>query len=627
MSKISIDFKTGLIKNDKPIYAGIDLGTTNSLIARMNGNIPEIISDKSGEILFVPSVIHFQNNQAYSIGKSAKSFLQTDPESTVYSIKRLLGKSYADLLEKKNYFGYHLHDDQSGNLIKIKIKDRYYTPIELSSYILHHLKQSAEQSLNCLIENVVITVPAYFNDNQRQATRDAGKLAGLNVLRIVNEPTAACLAYGIGLDRNETKHVAVYDLGGGTFDISILRVEDGIFDVLSTRGDTYLGGDDFDLCIVDFWISKYNLSVDQNKNNLRILAEEAKKIVNEAKNFEAEFELHKLSLSPEQFESISKELMNKTIQCCEWAVQDSNLAISEIDEILLVGGSTRLKVVRDYVKNFFNKNPNTSLNPDYAIALGAAIQADILAGNRKDLLLLDVNPLSLGIETLGGVMDVIVPRNSKIPIQLAREYTTSKDGQVNLRISVFQGERDLVEHNRKLGEFTLSGIPPMPAGLPKIQVSFQIDADGILKVKAKELRTSTEQEVSIKSQFSLSPEMIAKMLTESVQFAKQDMEIKSLVDTVNEANALVLATEKFLRDNSINLEDSEITELNMQLRSLVNSIESSDKNIIQSSMDILNEYSSPIAHRIMDINIQKALTNQTIVSTIAEELNKDGQKT
>ncbi|NOT36253.1 MAG: Fe-S protein assembly chaperone HscA [Saprospiraceae bacterium] len=627
MSKISIDFKTGLLKNDKPIYAGIDLGTTNSLIARMNEDSAEIIEDVNHEILFIPSIIHIHPNYQIEVGKKAKQYLVSDPTNTIYSIKRLLGKSYADLTDKKNNFGYHLHDDQSENLIKVKIRDKYFTPIELSSYILTHLKIQAEQSLKSNIENVVITVPAYFNDNQRQATRDAGKLAGLNVLRIINEPTAACLAYGIGLNRNETKHIAVYDLGGGTFDISILRVEDGIFEVLSTRGDTYLGGDDFDNSIVKFWQENFLKAESNFTNELRILAEKAKISVNDGQEFIAHYNHHTLSLNQSEFKKISIPLIQKTITCCERALADSALTLSDIDEVLLVGGSTRLNIIRQAVKEFFTKEPNTSLNPDHAVALGAAIQADILAGNRKDLLLLDVNPLSLGIETLGGLMDVIIPRNSKIPVQLAREYTTSKDGQINLRISVYQGERDLVENNRKLGEFTLSGIPPMPAGIPKIQVRFYVDADGILKVKARELRTNTEQEVTIKSQFSLSADVIAKMLMESVHFAKQDIEKKSLVDTINEANSLVLASQKFIKDNQNILSENETSKLKNLSVNLQKSIESSIKDEIQKSIEELNEYSTPIAHKVMDLNIQKALSNQTIVTTIAKELKKDGQET
>ena len=556
----------------------------------------------------------------------AKPYLESDPESTIYSIKRLMGKSYKDLETKKSNIGYRLHEDSTENLIKINIRGKYFTPIELSSFILSNLKLQAEQSLNTVLENVVITVPAYFNDNQRQATRDAGKLAGLNVLRIINEPTAACLAYGIGLDRQESKIIAVYDLGGGTFDISILRVEDGVFDVLSTRGDTNLGGDDFDQAIIQYWSDKYKDGIQFNLNKIRLLAEEAKKIVNEGEIFSSRILSSVIELSPDEFKLISDKLIEKTIECCKLAILDSKLTIDQIDSVILVGGSTRLKLVREAIKNFFNRTPDTSLNPDYAIATGAAIQADILAGNRKDLLLLDINPLSLGIETLGGIMDVIIPRNSKIPIQLAREYTTSKDGQINLKISVYQGERDLVENNRKLGEFILKNIPPMPAGIPKIQVRFSINADGILNVKAKELRTNIEQEVLIKSQFSLSPEIIAKMLSESIQFANQDMEIKSLIDTVNEANALLLATEKFINENTEHLSKKEILILNEHKLNLQKSIQTSIKNDIQISMDALNSFSTPIAHRIMDMNIQAALRNQEILKSITEEINQDGQK-
>ena len=615
MGKIAINFKTGAIKKNEEIIVGIDLGTTNSLISLIKDGNPLIIKDKDQNDLFVPSIIHLNSNGKITVGQGAKKQLSLDPESTIYSVKRLMGKSLNDLKNQKQHFGYHLSEDSSDELIRVKIKDKYYTPIELSAMILKYLKEEAEKSTGAKIEKAVITVPAYFNDNQRQATRDAGRLAGLDVLRIVNEPTAASLAFGIGLNREESKKIAVYDLGGGTFDVSILRIEDGVFDVLSTRGDTFLGGDDFDQAIVEFWSKKYSIESPKDfahKNKLRILAEKAKMYLNENKSHTTEWNGIKLHISQSEFEELTKPLVKKTLDCCSLALKDSGLALTELDEVLLVGGSTRMKVIKSAVRDFFKIMPNDNLNPDEAVCLGAAIQADILSGNRKDLLLLVVNPLSLGIETLGGLMDVIIPRNSKLPINQARNYTTSKDGQVKLKIAVYQGERDLVEHNRLLGEFILDKIPPMATGIPKIEVSFHVDVDGILKVKAKELRSGQAQEIEIKSQFSLSPHEMARMLSESILHAASDIEKKSLVDLINEAEILILHTEKFLKNHQSwisPIKDMEIKNICFDLKK---QISLQTKESIQLEMEKLKEVTTPLAHQAMDNTIQEALKGQRI---------------
>ncbi|HEX8357975.1 MAG TPA: Hsp70 family protein, partial [Segetibacter sp.] len=493
MAKIGINIATGSLQKEEMIV-GIDLGTTNSLVAIIHPESKQPVALKEHNTSsLVPSIVHFDAYGGTIVGEPAKQFLIKEPHNTIFSAKRLMGKSYNDIKANASFFTYKVIDDNTESLVKVQVGNRFYSPIDLSSYILKELKQRAEHILKTPVTKAVITVPAYFNDTQRQATRDAGKLAGLDVLRIINEPTAASLAYGLGLARDENKTIAVYDLGGGTFDISILQITNGIFEVLSTNGDTYLGGDDFDRAIIQHWLQQAGISEEQLSGNselsqtLRLKAEEAKKHLSDNETFETKVNGDVLSITRAEFEALITPLIARTIESCRNAIKDSKIAVETVESIVMVGGSTRVPAVKKAVSSFFGKPVNDTVNPDEVVALGAAVQADILAGNNKEFLLLDITPLSLGIETMGGLMDVLIPRNSKIPTKVGRQYTTHKDGQSGMRVSVFQGERDLVQDNRKLAEFNLSGIPAMPAGFPKVEVSFLINADGILVVRAKEL--------------------------------------------------------------------------------------------------------------------------------------------
>ena len=605
-------------EQEKDLIVGIDLGTTNSLIAFIENGEPKTIKSSHGHNALTPSVIHFTEQGEVEVGEGAKTHLVSDPDRTIFSVKRLMGKSYNDVQSLKTSIGYEIIDGDENALVKIKVGQTFYNPITLSAEILKALKADAEEYLKVKISKAVITVPAYFNDAQRQATRDAGKLAGLDVLRIINEPTAASLAYGIGLDRVHNSNIAVYDLGGGTFDISVLHLEDGIFDVLSTNGDTMLGGDDFDRAIIEYWMETHHLTVEQLQSDtelnqlMRITAEEAKISVSQGNNFSRKIRNFTVQLDNTVFESRIAPLIDKTIDCCKRALEDSGLSISDIEKVILVGGSTRIPMISRRLKEVFGKEPDNSLHPDEVVALGAALQADILAGNRKDILLLDVTPLSLGIETVGGLMDTIIPRNSKVPHRAGRQYTTSVDGQKNLRVSVYQGERDLVEHNRKLGEFILKNIPPMSAGLPKIEVQFMIDADGILTVKAKELRSGVNTTVEIRSTYGISEEEMALMLIDSIQNAESDVKQRALLEAVNEANNIVRSAEKFIIQNQNIFSLEELKQIQHLTDILKEKVDAQVKDEIELAMKILNDYSEPLAHKALDVNISKALKKVSV---------------
>lgn len=621
MAKISINLKDGTVDNsDKKAetIVGIDLGTTNSLIAHIKDGHPFAIKDQLGKNSLVPSIIHFDEDGQVIVGDEAKKFLVSNPQRTIYSVKRLMGKSFGDVDQFDSFLGYSIIDEDTESLVKIRIGDKFYTPVELSAKILHKLKLNAQNELGLDIQKAVITVPAYFNDAQRQATRDAGKLAGLDVLRIINEPTAASLAYGLGINRDQSSVVAVYDLGGGTFDVSILEIQNGIFEVLSTNGDTFLGGDDFDKVIIQHWMAELNISEEDLSSDkslgqqLRTKAEEAKKTLSTNSSFKTHIIGQSVSIDKNKFESLIKPLVDKSIASCQQALTDSTLNLDDIEDVILVGGSTRVPYVIERVSAFFNRPAKHHINPDEVVALGAAIQADILAGNRKDMLLLDITPLSLGIETVGGLMDVLIPRNSKIPSNVGRQYTSSIDGQTKLKVAVYQGERNLVEDNRKLGEFVLSGIPPMAAGMPKIEIQFLIDADGILRVKAKELRSEVNTEIEIKSTYGISEEDMARMLIDSIQNAEADMHVKALQEAKNEANGIILASSKFLNQHRDILTDEEFDKTTSLVNALVDTVSHGTKDEINTAMQNLNTYTAPFAQKAMDKTIKESLSGKKI---------------
>ena len=605
MAKISINIATGSLQQAEMIV-GIDLGTTNSLVAIIHPETKKPVALKEHDSSsLVPSIVHFDEYGNASVGEVAKGFLETEPQNTIFSAKRLMGKSYNDVKNNAGFFTYKVIDDNTESLVKVQVGNQFYSPIDLSSFILKELKQRAEHILKTPVTKAVITVPAYFNDAQRQATRDAGKLAGLDVLRIINEPTAASLAYGLGLEKDDERTIAVYDLGGGTFDVSILKITNGIFEVLSTNGDTYLGGDDFDRLIIQHWLKEIGLTEEELHTNkqlaqtLRLIAEEAKKHLSSNEVFEftlpelttndSRLSTASLRLTTYDFNLLIAPLIEKTITSCSNALKDAGLTTTDIDTIVMVGGSTRVPAVKNAVSTFFGKPVNDSVTPD------------------------EVVPLSLGLETMGGLMDVLIPRNSKIPTKVGRQYTTYQDGQSGMRISVFQGERDLVKDNRKLAEFNLTGIPGMPAGLPKVEVNFLINADGILVVTAKELRSGVQQSIEVKPQYGLTDAEVEQMLLDSITHAKDDIQTRALVEARTEGEQILTVTEKFLTKNASLISKDEMLATANAMQALQLAITMEDKNLIQTKTEELNEVTRPFAERAMDAAISGAMKGQNIM--------------
>lgn len=578
---------------------GIDLGTTNSCVSVMEGGKPVVITNSEGNRT-TPSIVAFTNKGEVLVGQPAKNQMVTNPENTIFSIKRFMGNTYNEVSEERSRMPYTVLEENGK--VKIKTLEGNFTPQEISARILQKMKQTAEEYLGETVTDAIVTVPAYFNDSQRQSTKDAGRIAGLNVLRIINEPTAAALAYGI--EKKKDEKIAVYDLGGGTFDISILELADGLFEVKSTNGDTHLGGDDFDHAVIDWLISEFKkeqgIDLNNDKMALQRLKEAAEKAKKElSSSLQTDINLPYLtadasgpkhlnvSLTRSKFEELIRDLVEKTRIPCEKAMQDAGLTLNDINEVILVGGSTRIPLVQETVKNIFNKEPNKSVNPDEAVAMGAAVQGGIIKGDVKDVLLLDVTPLSLGIETEGSVMTVLINRNTTIPTHKNQVFSTAADNQSSVTIRVLQGERKMASDNRELGRFELEGIPPAPRGVPQIDVSFDIDANGIVHVSAKDLGTGKEQKIRIESSSGLSEEEINRMVQDAEKHAEEDKKKKEEVEAKNNADHMIYQTEKLLKESGDKLQPSDKSDIESKVSALKSAIDSNNTDNIKNATEAL----------------------------------------
>lgn len=618
---------------------GIDLGTTNSAMAYMSGGKPNIIANSQGGRL-TPSVVATDEKGETLVGSPAKNQAVTNPEGTIYSVKRLIGRSWDDpeVQRDRESLPFEMRKSKSDG-VEVKMGDSWYTPQEISAKILAKMKKDAEEFLGEKVTDAVITVPAYFDDSQRQATKDAGKIAGLNVQRIVNEPTAAALAYG--LDSKKDEKIAIFDLGGGTFDISILEIGDGVFEVLSTNGDTHLGGDDFDQKIIDKLAKDFKESdgvdLKDDRTALQRLKEAAEKAKIELSTSE-ETEINipyitatssgpkhlKVKMSKSDLEKLTADLIDSTVKPCEKALKDADLSISDIDEVLLVGGMTRMPAVVKKVKEIFGKEPNKGVNPDEVVAIGAAVQGGVLGGDVKDITLLDVTPLSLGLETLGGVMTKLIERNTTIPVEKKQIFSTAADNQPGVEIHILQGEREMAEDNKTLGRFILDGIPPAPRGVPQIEVIFTIDANGILNVKAKDLATSKEQKITITASTGLKDEEIEKMVEDAAKYAEEDKKKKERIEKRNSADSLCFNIEKLLKENGDKIEKDDKEDLEEGVKEVKEIIEKEDfdQEKLEKRVETLTEKMQEVSKKMYE----KASKESSEEKEEKEEEDKDDNK-